>query len=363
MIKSYHEFLNESILNVNLGVVSILNKINHRLAKSLLNLVGKDINTQFNGIDLTDEAEYVSFMTDKQFQSKLDQNYSPYELFSPRNNSGRIGKIFASILRDNSIRFTQSELDTFIIEFKSENMNRLKIPLRIVRGQEIRKWFSENNFTKDVLEKGDIYLAPLDVRQRQDQPQGRGFAFLGRNCMRYDKCQDFLDMYVDNPEVVGMLIYTRYESGVEKLRSRALIWETNLGTYLDRVYSSTPSEGTYLQKWAKKNLNITNSYSDERVPRMMVQLKEPGKKYFYYPYLDSLPYYDVIAGKLTNYEPLVKSNNPYDLLFLQQDDGSTLPSWGVWSDYLNSPIEREKAFWSDEEQSWLPKDIETWEDY
>lgn len=347
MIKSFRDFVNESVLNANLGVVSILKKLKGRLAKTLLTLIGKDIETPFNGLDLTDKTDYLSFMTDKQYQAKLDQDYSPMELFSPNNNLGKIGKIFASILRSNNIPFTQAELEKFVIDFKSENMNRFHIPVRLVRGEEMKKWFLESNFTKDAIH----------------DPEDRRGTTLGRNCMKYDRCQDYFDIYVDNPEVVEMIIFTQIEGGEEKLRARSLVWKTNIGIYLERIYSSKPEESKFLENWAKKNLNILHSYSDVQPPRMIVKLKEPGKKYDLYPYLDSFPYYDVQGGRLLNYEPLIKSNDPQDLLFLQQDDGSTLPGWVVFSDYLGHPLDRTKSYWSDEENSWMPQDISQWDQF
>lgn len=119
--------------------------------------------------------------------------------------------------------------------------------------------------------------------------------------MRYSECQPYFKVYEDNAK---MLVCLRDN----KLLGRAIVWEINGKTYMDRVYTCMdfiePQFINYAeehkwhhrenncllnsnnsQSWLSPDDNYTSPYTDE----LKIYLEE---KYEYMPYMDSFRYYD-----------------------------------------------------------------------
>ena len=110
-----------------------------------------------------------------------------------------------------------------------------------------------------------------------------GFA----SCMTGPERTKLLDMYVQNPDHVGLLVFEP-KSG---LQYRALIWELDNGKrYLDRIYPSDKSVGvTQLVRWAKLHgVYAFNSANVNSMPAPIVTL--PNGLVGKYPYLDTFRY-------------------------------------------------------------------------
>ena len=86
MIKSYYQFLFESVLFTTSNFEEVLKSIDDDIARDFLTLVGKDIKTTYNAIDLTDSNDKLSFMGDNQFQNKVKSGTNPLDLFLDTNN-------------------------------------------------------------------------------------------------------------------------------------------------------------------------------------------------------------------------------------------------------------------------------------
>jgi hypothetical protein len=94
--------------------------------------------------------------------------------------------------------------------------------ISVVSGNDLIKWYHEDRYEKN---------------------QGT----LSNSCMRYDKCQEYFNIYTDND--VHMLIL-KNEAG--KLIGRSLLWETNEGKYMDRIYGQDHIQILF-KKWATDN--------------------------------------------------------------------------------------------------------------
>ena len=170
----------------------------------------------------------------------------------------------------------------------------------IVSGADITKWYHQCNYFK---------LAGT----------------LGNSCMQHDRCSSYFKVYEDNAK---MLITTK--DG--KLTGRALLWEIDGKTYMDRIYTCfdflennfiehAESEGWYHrsnnsllhtgddQYW----LGPENHYIEPKRLCLAIKLKNTYTKM---PYVDSFRYYDYDDNYLLDY-----NSEDCDTIALDSTDG------------------------------------------
>lgn len=349
------------------NLIKIFSKIKHPLAKKILDLYKKDIPVTNNFFDLVkDDNSKVSFIQDRKAQQILSDNkkyvnfiggnsgwlkhspsnknifdilgYKPegtafrpnsiqigevigeykspktgktyqYVKFEdgegvynieklqkadsskiPMNVKGRqdinVGKAMRALLMSSKIEFTNKELEDFVNDFKSTvDLYGGKFQnFELVTGEDIRYWYHENNYAE-------------------------GSSTLHSSCMRYEECQDYLDIYVMNPNVCSLLILKKDD----KLIARALVWTLIDGKkFMDRIYYVNDSDVNLYREYAKANgiyakyYNGSSAYSDvydfegnKKNIQLIVQVK--SSHYYSYPYMDTLKYYDPYSGKLSIY--------------------------------------------------------------
>jgi hypothetical protein len=351
-LKRYKDFLLESVLLTSEFLNNIINKIDDPIAKDFHNLINKDIKTKYNIIDSTDDNTQLSFVSDNQASSKIKSGIDPKDLFSLNNNKTSIGRVVKSILKDNNLNYTDKELSTFVDKFKTEydkeNISKKEIdPIKVVKGNDIKFWYLEDNYC-------------------QESTRGKGT--LSKSCMRYESCQDYFDIYVENPDVVSLVIYL---DDFNKLRSRALLWKTNKGIYLDRVYYTDQSEEQLLVDWAKENCNTTDNYDSN--DSLIVKCSDMD--YEEYPYMDTFSYYNKSSHTLYNYEPNDDNSNMIELndtdgggraldsVYCEFENEYYPEDETVYSDYSNVSIHKDNAVWSDYENSYLWKNNAEYSEY
>ena len=137
---------------------------------------------------------------------------------------------------------------------------------------------------------------------------------LANSCMRYDFCQEYFDVYVDNPEHVQMACMMKDE----KVWARAILWtltrqrDGKTVRLLDRVYGTDIAQ-KQLHIWAEKeNIEYIKDHSGERgeLPMMTFTAK---REYDLYPYMDTM--FGLSEDKLT-------LSSTYDHFTLQDTDGT-----------------------------------------
>jgi hypothetical protein len=344
-LKKYDFFLLESILLTSPELKEMLNKIDDPVAKQFTDLIYKDIKTKYNILDKTDINSKLSFVSDNQATTKINSGTDKWALFSKSNNSTTIGRVVKSILSDNNIVVSDRDVDKFVDKFKAEFDKSLikdkESPFKIVKGEDIRYWYLIYNYNENARS---------------------GNGSLGKSCMRYEECQKFLDIYVNNPDQVTMVILLNDDN---KLLSRALLWKTNKGLYLDRIYYTNQSDIELVMDWVKENNTIYRMYNDERLEgNEWVSLKKV--KYDYYPYMDTFKYYYITNGELMTEK--VKYDDMRNLLLLESTSGKGEPQNKVYctkddewypeeqteySRYYNSHIFKQNAIWSKRFNSFL----------
>lgn len=345
MIKSYYDFLLESILFTSQYFEDILKSINDDISNDLLSFINKDIKTQYNAINITDTNDRLSFVSDNQFQNKIKQGVNPLDLFKDDNNKTNITRIVRQILKDNGKEYTDSDLSKFVDKFKAsynsyKAKKERKEPFRLVSGEDIRYWYLLDNYCNKTLS---------------------GYGTLGKSCMRYEECQSYFDIYVNNPNVVQLLIKTDFEDGEEKLKARALFWKTDKGTFLDRIYYTDFEEHQEMINWCKENLKPT-FHPGKYIGDVKVVLESNQNEYSKYPYMDSLPYYYTLERTLYSCEqPHV--NQRSELLYLQDTDGGFQTQDSVYCEYIDDSLPEDEVVWSEYHSSYLPIHSSVWSDY
>jgi len=104
-----------------------------------------------------------------------------------------------------------------------------------------------------------------------------GGGTLNSSCMR-GAGEERLELYTTNPKSVKLLIIKQGD----KLAARALMWNTDIGIYIDRPYCRYDNDHFLYQKYAEKNEFLI--YFKDYRKRMRVVIKN---KVIQYPYLDT----------------------------------------------------------------------------
>jgi len=337
VISRYEDFILESMIRASkefLKIVDII-KGESSVASKLAELLGQDVKTNYNFIKIADDPAKLNFVPDSQATRRLAAGTSDAELFAAASNPTTIGRLVKSIFNSNKIPVTDDELERFGNLFRSyASLLSNTESITIVTGDQIKKWYHEKNYAG---------------REGRD-------GTLNKSCMRHDDCQEFFDIYTLNPDIVSMVIKVNDEG---RLEARALLWQTDKGPYLDRVYSLKPDVEKTLELWAEMKVDGLMKYNTIGGERLHVRIK-PHKMYGQFPYMDSFCYYlrdgdpeQEVGATLLNY---VKDDAPENLYLLHDTEVGYEKMDTVWSDYHDQELSRRHAVWSSSRESWLHAD-------
>jgi hypothetical protein len=206
------------------------------------------------------------------------------DISSIKTSQLKIGKFVTAMFTKGGIDFKPTDIEDFVNKYKSvitqmrDKFNNFKI----VKGEDIRKSYSV-----------DSYL----------NTNGS----LGNSCMRYDKCQPFLDIYVKNEDKVSLIVLMKED----KVTGRAILWTDEKDRkVMDRIYTNNSADEQLFKDfanasnfWYKKEQNMYEDTpfvgpNDEEERYITVQLNAVDHNY--YPYMDSMKFYDPNTGMLTN---------------------------------------------------------------
>ena len=206
----------------------------------------------------------------------------------------RVGSLVQSLLKKSGEEVDGSELEDFVVKFNSEVRSRKENifqNFKIVKGEDIRNYYLYSSYESNEHT-------------------------LGGSCMRHHKCQDYLDIYVKNPNQVSMVILFS-EKNPDKIRGRALLWNVEYdkgydAVFMDRIYINNSPDTELFKKFAKKSGFIYKKdqdyskegfmYDDKLTEIQRIEVKLENKSFDKYPYVDTLTYYTPWSGKLNNIE-------------------------------------------------------------
>lgn len=179
-------------------------------------------------------------------------------LYDPkRRYHGSVGKIVRRIFIELGESVEEKLIESFVTNFKLESYKECgedgDLIYEELKSEDIRWAYHEDNYYQCT---GD----------------------LGHSCMRYDKCQEYLDIYVDNPDKISLAVLKKEG----KIAARSLLWNLEKGVYHDRIYFI--DEKTNLTLKAKlQSLDYKDAYSG----RENLGVKLNKVDFHYYPYMDS----------------------------------------------------------------------------
>lgn len=357
---SYFEFLLENKLTLNLffsqDLLVLLDKIiksgqpGSEVAKYLLsrhNASGKRYEITF--IDKTNKNDKVSFLQvnrakrffDESGDEKIDvwafnQDYNkrlgrPGKVWKEQRSEITIGKFTNKIYKsdiENNIKanITPKQLEDFVNLYKSyyDLEKDAYKRFEIVSGEEIKKWYLYENY---------------------ESQRGQ----LGASCMRHKGCQDYFNIYIQNPEVVSLVILKSQKDDT-KITGRALLWTaTNGDKILDRIYFINDSDENLFKKFANENGWKTKSnLTWQELDKYEIQLK----KWIFdkYPYLDTFAFLEKDDGILKSDEDLWPDQGFWRL---QSTSGDYEDDNVVWSEYNGEYINREEAIFCQRREEWV----------
>lgn len=267
------------------------------------------IKSNINYIDI-ENANTISFITEDRLR-KLYKNYirdnkfisfesflSENDFWSKYRSTMKIGRFVKKIINDNEVQWQYvidclsynekpNDLEIFVNYFaavaKKVLDKNLYNKIKIVSGEEIRKWYYEDNYSAKI---GSI----------------------GNSCMRYGECQSYFDIYVENNDVCNLIIFQEQD----KISMRALLWKLENKFYMDRIYSQSESDAIILMNYAEEQ---GWDYYDKSNFKQL-KLKLNNCDYDEYPYMDTFKYLDLTNNLLYVNLP---ENFEYDITLYEMD--------------------------------------------
>ena len=201
---------------------------------------------------------------------------------------GFISKVFKNI--------PEKEVEKFSTLFRSES-TKPKLDFEIIDGESIKDYY---HYSKYVDRNGGSLHA---------------------SCMKHNSCQNFFDIYANNPEVCKMVLLfdnSEFSEGEyydeTKIVGRALLWNFEGYKLMDRIYTiNDETYQFYFKQWATKNgylfktqQNWFNTKFFERLgdkkQKLELKLELKNKSFDYVPYMDTFKFMDY-DGFLYNYHP------------------------------------------------------------
>ncbi len=209
---------------------------------------------------ITFKPDGVSYYLEHQYQKPNAAKYfhNLEEEGHLRRYTGKYGRFIKAVYDYYGIVYSLEELNivtTYIKAFFNTAV------FSIVDGESIRNYYLVDNYKYGEL------------------------GTLGSSCMRYKSCQEYLDLYVEEPNIKLAVL-----SENEKIVARSILWYIDDKVYYDTIYSAT----MIFRDKLKQELVKLNFIDIDEVSDISFNL---NKVYEIYPYLDSLCF--LSADKLT----------------------------------------------------------------
>ena len=288
--------------------IELLSGMNHQIAKTLLHSILSKESQRISYLDFGNVNDNISYVINNKFEEIINNNPDNWKelVWTEKRTNLKIGKFIKMLYGDqfpvNQIKGqimprTPNDIESFVNIYKFErdkniNYNRFEI----VRGDDIRHWYSQENYNRYANNE----------------------TTLGKSCMRYAESGKFLNMYTQNPQIFSMLIL-KDDRG--KLKGRAIIWDLMKPEgrkFLDRIYTVNDHDVESFKNYAKEQgwlyryqqcFGWFNKIVDPTINKIIDQRdilleahldKIPETHYNYYPYLDTLSIYNKKTHILSN---------------------------------------------------------------
>ena len=208
------------------------------------------ISDDIDYLDIGEDENSITYTPIDKINRLIERGLDPWT-----NNrvSMRVGKFF------NKVMFIKkAELENLVNWYKTiyfSSKGDFDKIFKIVKGEDIRYWYNQKNYVV-------------------------GGGSLNASCMKGEESQNRLDLYVENPNFCSLLIMT----SDDKLLSRALMWNTNNGIYIDRAYTRWDKDMILYKKYADSK-KYYNYYDRNKGITLKINVGKSYEKNL--PYLDS----------------------------------------------------------------------------
>jgi len=307
------ELILENDLNASPEFLERLKKIRNRskVAEILYNLFSEEYyivkDLPQNWIDVTNEPEMVSFLSDQRARRtpmQWDEDNSKYYDAPGRGTVGvgRFARLLLThpdVIEDLNLDFvekyiqglTPKDFEDFVNLYKSEFVI-VSNEFKLVSGDEIPYYYDFMNYA--YPDKGQ----------------------LGASCMRYTSCQKYFGIYQKNPSVCQLLAYVNQEN---KVLGRAIVWKLDKKVdgcpaeyFMDRIYCANDSDMIKFRNYAKekgwvmKNKNASDAWEsiffnyNDKVYLSHINVQLEFWTFKHYPFIDTLALLNTTNGKLHN---------------------------------------------------------------
>ena len=275
----------EEVLKANslIKALTELDRISYRLDPTTYNVLKESALKNLSSI-ITSKARMITFRINSFELSYLPEGkepiYSSGEVWSRENR--QIMKPARLIQKLLVHEFKCKEFEDFSNYLQGEILK--SGDFKIVSGDDIVKYYCEDNYYEIS-------------------------GTLGNSCMRYSECRGYFDIYKDHAK---LLVYLRDD----KVMGRALLWEIDGNTYMDRYYTCRDYLNSVFEEYAISNkwrMRADNSllydgddqywklpddnYKTAVYLELYIKLKNT---YDYYPYMDSFRYFDESSNTISS---------------------------------------------------------------
>lgn len=171
-------------------------------------------------------------------------------------------------------------------------LNKIGLVSELFANKYIAELSKELGYYKIIEVKGD------EIEHWYDVDNTVCTGDLRDSCMR-DKSPDIFKIYMRNPEVCSLLIL-RDKSLPDQILGRALLWKTNMGMYMDRVYVSDYKNRQMFINYASEHGYLRYDENKDRYTDFFVRLKnrvKPTK--CSNPYMDTFIFYNYFKNTLS----------------------------------------------------------------
>ena len=272
-------------------------------------------------------SNLVGWIFNKWSKSYIDLDFDGWKV---QRTSIGIGRFLTRVAEKSKNKISDSEKEEFVNLYKS----RFKILknsddyFEMCQGDDIKKWYLESNYS---INKGQ----------------------LSSSCMRYERCQDYFDIYTMNPDVCRLLIL--YGEDRSKIIGRSIIWKLNSTDekyYMDRIYTNLDSDIKVFENYANKNGWML--YNNIMSKGEKIEVKVNNIDYIKYPYMDTLYLYNPSIGILSNDIAICKTTNKEGWYRIQSVEGKyESMSELKWSNYHDRYISIEDSVWCVDIDDWV----------
>jgi len=324
-------------LEVSKELKYILYGIGDVVANSIISSVnGNKADFDLTAIDITDNPDIVSFITASKWH-KLDNKE---DAWTKNRSEIKIGRLINKVSGGS---FTSKQIEDFVNSYKAAVSKDKFESFEIVSGEDLVYWYNCKNYVD-------------------------GGGTLNSSCMKNAK---FLDLYEKNPDVIKMVI----KKDGDKISGRALLWEVKISglhndpvLFMDRIYTRNDHDVNIFKEYAEKNGWIYKKVQDFRSNGFMyngvnrsfyIYAEIQSGDYDYYPYLDTLKYYNSETGIITN-----DSDHDHDHELNSTDGGSEYTGvTRVYDEYSGEYIDEDDAVWCDHARAYCNRDDAVYLEY